>query len=68
VTEDVPRHNASTNDDESAASVDEPVLDEDADESADIEPVPEKIGEGVTNLRDRNAALGRRRGDERPAP
>ena len=44
----------------------------DADSNGDGEPVvgpvPDKIGEGGTNLRDRNAALGRRRGRDEPSP
>ena len=40
---------------------------EDADdESPDVQPVPDKIGEGGTNLRDREAALKRRRGGDEP--
>jgi len=35
---------------------------EEAEDDLDIRPVEEKIGEGGTNLRDREAALGRRRG------
>ena len=33
-----------------------------------LRPVSEKIGEGGTNLRDRQAALGRRRGGEKRSP
>jgi hypothetical protein len=32
-----------------------------------VAPIPDKIGEGGTNLQDRNAALNRRRGRTRPS-
>ena len=35
-----------------------------ADDDELVRPVPDKIGEGGTNLRDREAALRRRRGGE----
>ena len=38
------------------------------DDQPDVRPVPEKIGEGGTNLQDREAALGRRRGREERSP
>lgn len=54
------RRDESANDDEGAAS-------KDAEDHPDVRPVEEKIGEGGTNLRDREAALSRRRGrEERP--
>jgi hypothetical protein len=45
-----------------ATTADVPVNDEPV-----VVPVPEKIGEGGTNLRDRNAALSRRRGRDQPS-
>ena len=41
---------------------------EDAEDRPEVHPVEEKIGEGGTNLRDREAALGRRRGREERSP
>ena len=49
--------------DDEATTADVPANDEPV-----VEPVPEKIGEGGTNLRDRNAALSRRRGRDQPSP
>ena len=52
--------------DESAS--DDAAASEDAEDRPDVRPAEEKIGEGGTNLRDREAALGRRRGREERSP
>jgi hypothetical protein len=52
--------------DESAS--DDAAASEDAEDRTDVRPAEEKIGEGGTNLRDREAALGRRRGREERSP
>ena len=52
--------------DESAS--DDAAASEDAEDHPDVRPAEEKIGEGGTNLRDREAALSRRRGREERSP
>jgi hypothetical protein len=68
----VPRGDGSENhDDATPAPEDEATPDADVgggDDEPVVGPIPDKIGEGGTNLRDRNAALGRRRGGDRPSP
>ena len=61
--------------DPSTSDGDVPTPDEEAtpsrgqeDDQPVVRPVPEKIGEGGTNLQDREAALGRRRGREERSP
>jgi hypothetical protein len=61
--------------DESTSGDDVPTPDEEAtpsvgqeDDQPVVRPVPEKIGEGGTNLQDREAALSRRRGREERSP
>jgi len=47
---------------------DEELASSDPDEERpDVQPVPDKIGEGGTNLRDREAALKRRQGGDEPS-
>jgi hypothetical protein len=58
---DVERDTGSSKDDTTPASVDDTTEAPEQDD-LDVGAVPEKIGEGGTNLRDRNAALSRRRG------
>ena len=48
--------------------VDDAAASGDAGDRPDVRPAEEKIGEGGTNLRDRTAALGRRRGREKRSP
>jgi hypothetical protein len=66
----VPRGDGPENNDDAPAPEDETTRDADSDGDGEpvVGPVPEKIGEGGTNLRDRNAALGRRRGRDQPSP
>ena len=63
------RPSGSTSDTAAPTSDDEatPAAVPESDEPV-VRPVPEKIGEGGTNLQDREAALGRRRSREKPSP
>lgn len=62
------RPNEAAGDDGAPNSGDEEARPADAnDEAPDVQPVPDKIGEGGTNLRDREAALERRRGGTEPS-
>jgi hypothetical protein len=58
----------SASDDAPPGPHDDAAASEDAEDRPDVRPVEEKIGEGGTNLRDREAALGRRRGREKRSP
>ena len=58
----------STDDRRDESASDDAAASEDAEDRPDVRPAEEKIGEGGTNLRDREAALGRRRGREERSP
>jgi hypothetical protein len=58
----------SVGDDAAPEARDDAAGSDDAEERPEVRPVEEKIGEGGTNLRDREAALGRRRGREERSP
>jgi hypothetical protein len=65
----VPSGDSSESHDDAPDPEDESTTDADSDGDGDVVgPVTDKIGEGGTNLRDRNAALGRRRGGDPPPP
>jgi len=66
----VPSGDGPENHDDAPAPTDEttPDADSEGDDEPVVGPVTDKIGEGGTNLRDRNAALGRRRGGDQPRP
>jgi hypothetical protein len=61
-------HDESASDNAPPGPHDDAAASEDAEDRPDVRPVKEKIGEGGTNLRDREAALGRRRGREERSP